>query len=342
MLVSFSINHKLYNNLGIQKNQIDRKYINTSNTNDCVSFGSDPATTLIYLIAKFGLIEALKNGPKNYNLNKILREIEKIVKTPSTYNNETLAHTLGALSKMPMNETESMHYRLMSSALVNSPALLSILKPNAFKIVPLVSDSNNINIQYKKDFLSNMILEGYPLSGENHLRLHDDITLAKAFESLDDKHYKSFKQEIVNIALYSEKYASAERKYLKDGLCFFSSPDTAGFRQRLILIETLNPLEHSDFLNKIQPDVVALKRAILSHLASPSPHSDYNFKLAESFISTENKFRHPSGQGVKYDKLAEVLWKETVKACNFEPEKISKALSMEESTVKWMLESWHV
>lgn len=322
MLVSFapSFNqNKKVNNLK-QFSQIN--YHSKPLLKDKVSFG-DGGATLIYLVARGGL-GALKNGPKDYNILKLLEEVDGVIKSPS-FHSEKLADTLSAMSKISDNAQTVMSDLIGLFSDKKAGLYVNELRINAIPLLSKTMDNSHVNIQSKKDFIRSLLDNGFSIDSE----------FATEFRRLDDTHYKAFKQEIVDDALYSKKYAQKESElFYKNDYSFTPGTDYTYARtlRTLDLVETLNPVTHSEYLKKIQPTVIDLKKQVFSFITASSS------SLADRFIPPNKfaqfkRFKH-LGQ---HDKYTEILWNETTKALNYDTTRISKALNMPEKDVKYML-----
>lgn len=181
-----------------------------------ISFGSADGIYWIYRIAKEG-ISVIKDGPKAYKLSNLLSEMRNIVKNPHLYNNETLANTLSALSKIPDSATEGGSFTIFASLFGKMNPLdgqwddihPKWMRPNALPIVSMVKDDAYVNIQSKKDFMNSVLNEG-------HLLCPPYSNFIDPFSRLNDNHYNSFKHEVIDKVLYSREYADKLRKRYDD------------------------------------------------------------------------------------------------------------------------------
>lgn len=300
-----------------------------------ISFGAEGS--LIYIVARAGL-DAIKNGPKHYNTVKFLQEVEDVLNNPSL-NGQHLANTLSALSKTPDNISESRGYNLIATLMgkgdlldlilptsVQSPDLdVATLRHSAIGLLSKTKDDSYVNIQSKKDFIQSLFSHGYGIQRK----------FVDEFSKLNDAHYKSFKQEIIDKALYSKEYLQ------KNTAGDFHQGTDERYRCNLALIETLNPSEHSEYLAKINPTIVEMKQGIFNELLKAQYHRERKFyPLHTNFIRSENKFHAPISPYIslgEIDKHAKDLWDGITKTYKYDKSKISKAINMEENIVEDML-----
>lgn len=323
MLVSLSPSFNSIKKVNNQKNSQQINYLNQPSPKYNVSFG-DGGASLIYLVAKGGL-GVIKNGPKQHNLNKLLGEVDNVITYPYS-NSEKLADTLSALSKIP-DSIQTGLGEVLSFFSAKDPLYLNTTRIKAIALLSKTKDDTYVNIQSKKDFIRSLLDNGFSF----------DKKFTNAFEELNDTHYKSFKQEIISDFLYSKKYAEKEKDtYYKD-MCKAWIPE-ADYNydhtlRKLDIIETLNPTVHSEYLAKLQPTIIGLKKQIFSSLIKEPT------TLPDKFLPRENKFEQLwlSKDLGAYDKYAETLWTETIKAYKYDPKLISKALNIPEYDVEFML-----
>ena len=116
---------------------------------DSVSFG-DGGMSLIYLVAKYGAVEGLKNGIKHNSYINFKRACWSILIKPNSHINE-LVDVLFALSKTPQNmEKESVSSRIVAALRGGDWNDLISLKNSAINAVPHISDDIPANREAKK------------------------------------------------------------------------------------------------------------------------------------------------------------------------------------------------
>ena len=154
-----------------------------------VSFGS-LSSLLLYAVAKEGVSTLSKR--KHY---EFLKNLDKHIFSSDI---EKFKIGINALTKTPNSLYDNKFSRI---GILNSLADYNInfvqdLRWKGLKKIHLIGDSNYINVQTKKDFLMSLFENGHPISP----------TFVKQFANLDDRVYCSFKQNIIDTALYSTRY----------------------------------------------------------------------------------------------------------------------------------------
>ena len=323
MLVSLYPNFSQRNKVSNIEQSSKSSYLSKSLLKDQVSFGDGGASWII--LAARGGIEALRIGPKQYNILKFLNEVDSIIKSPSRHIGE-LADTLSALAKVPDDTQSYPVTTLMYMVSGRDELYIGDLRRGAVSLLSKIKDDSFVNIQSKKDFVRSFLDNGIDLL---------DGSIKSGLRELSDSNYKTFKQEIVDNVLYSKKFVQREKDlYYNTQVDPYAEKDYryASSLRNLEIIDTLNPTTHAEYLTKIQSTIIGFKKQVFSYLAEAATG------LPDRFLPP-NKFQQFSRfrQFGEHDQYAEILWNETAKACNHDAKHISKALNIPEHGVKYIL-----
>ncbi len=290
-----------------------------------VSFGAIGANEAywIYRVAREGLV-GLKNAPKYYKMTKLLAEIKGVLDNPKHLNN-LLPDTLSALAKISDNSSKGASFHIISAfmgkekwraLIVGMPELvIKNLRLDAIKTLSLAKDNSSVNIQSKKDFIRSLFTQGYDL----------DDAFFKEFKKLNEDHYKSFKEEIVDTCLYSKGYASK-----RHNACYtWQTPSPIEKNEfqikNMSLVDSFDEKIHSNYLKKIYNTIVETKKYLLNAALE-------DFKTSPMISEIEHDFYY-LGRPVNrefYNKYQyhSIIFDAQLKNCNGDIRKLEKYFKM--------------
>ena len=183
-----SINSSYYGNVRYNKN---------NQTDQNISFRS-LSSWLIYVATVQGISTLSKNDAYKY--------IKTLGEHISSYDQKLFIAGITALSKTPDSFYNEGAVKIsLLSHFRGSIDYIKDLRWKGLGRIDEIPDSSNVNIQLKKDFLTSFFENGQPISP----------TFAEQFRGLNDNIYQSFKEAIVETALFSPRYNS-KRNSMKE------------------------------------------------------------------------------------------------------------------------------
>lgn len=329
-----SLNQKKTNySTSLQKTNITKNILAKKPGPNNVSFGSDGS--LIYLVARGGLA-TIKNGPKNYKMNKLLFEIGKVIDNPKELNN-SLPDALSALAKIPDNASKGASFHILGALMgkekwdnifAGMPDLVvSDLRLEAIRTLSLASDNSHVNIQSKKDFMRSLFTHGYDL----------DDDFFKEFKNLNENYYKNFKEEIVDTCLYSKEYESKRHNAYSSTTTEEPPKKNQFLIKNMSLVGSLDEKIHGDYLKKIYNTVLETKKYLLN-----SAMEDYKNGGIETCLICSDFSRH-GRPVVKNEKLYDeyqyhaIVFEELFKNCKGDINQLSKYFGIDKSDLERLI-----
>ena len=177
----------VYSNVYCNNNSRVRKTTN-NNADSNISYKGIP-TTLILLAAKEG-VSAIKSRHKV----RYLVELEKCLNSNDA---EKFIAGAKAMSKTPDSYYHGQGWASLTSNFMDKDLEhVDNLRQRYLLQIDKISDNNHFNLQVKKDFINSLFENGHEINKD----------FIKQFRKLKDSLYKSFKEEIVDIALFSARY----------------------------------------------------------------------------------------------------------------------------------------